>query len=79
MAANLEPVFEIERVGAFVVEDAAQALGATWRARPAGTLGDIGIYSLSRGKGLTVYEGGFWVARSRELRALDVVDVARRA
>src|SRR6476659_9898642 len=31
MVANLEPVFDnAERVGAFVVEDAAQALGATW-------------------------------------------------
>jgi len=70
MVANLEPVFETaKRAGAFVVEDAAQALGATWRGRPVGTLGDIGIYSLSRGKGLTVYEGGCWVARSRELRA----------
>jgi perosamine synthetase len=69
MVANLQPVFDIaERAGAFVVEDAAQALGATWRGQPVGTLGDIGIFSLSRGKGLTVYEGGFWVARSREFR-----------
>jgi len=70
MVANLGPVFETaERTGAFVIEDAAQALGATWRGRPVGTHGDLGIYSLSRGKGLTVYEGGAWVARSQELRA----------
>jgi perosamine synthetase len=50
MVANLEPVFETAKhAGAFVVEDAAQALGATWRGQPVGTLGDIGIFSFSRG------------------------------
>jgi len=70
IVANVEPVLKIaKRAGAFVIEDAAQALGATWRGHAAGTLGDIGIYSLSRGKGLTVYEGGAWIARDQELRA----------
>jgi len=70
IVANLEPVLEIaERAGARVIEDAAQALGAVWRGRPVGTIGEIGVYSLARGKGLTLYEGGFWVARSDELHA----------
>jgi dTDP-4-amino-4,6-dideoxygalactose transaminase len=70
MVANLEPVMEIAaRAGALVVEDAAQALGAKWRGRPVGTVGEVGCYSLSRGKGLTIYEGGFWVARDDDLRA----------
>lgn len=54
--------------GAAVIEDAAQSLGARWRGRPVGGLGDIGVYSLGVGKGLTVYAGGVLVARDEALR-----------
>ncbi|MDX2105278.1 MAG: aminotransferase class V-fold PLP-dependent enzyme [Candidatus Melainabacteria bacterium] len=42
----------------FVVEDAAQALGAKFEDTQAGLSGDIGIFSLTAGKGLTIFEGG---------------------
>ncbi|HKR89788.1 MAG TPA: DegT/DnrJ/EryC1/StrS family aminotransferase [Phenylobacterium sp.] len=54
--------------GAAVIEDAAQSLGARWRGRPVGGLGDIGVYSLGVGKGLTVYSGGVLVAQDAALR-----------
>jgi perosamine synthetase len=58
------------RVGAAVIEDAAQSLGATWQGSPVGTLGDAAFYSLAVGKGLTLYEGGVLMAREEGLRRL---------
>lgn len=49
--------------GALTIEDAAQALGARIDGRFAGTLGDIGFYSLAAGKGLSIFEGGLLIAQ----------------
>lgn len=67
--ADLKSTTEIARsVGAYVVEDAAQALGASWQGQAVGTLGDIGCYSLGVGKGLTIYGGGVVIARDESVR-----------
>jgi len=42
----------------FVVEDAAQAMGGEWNGRKMGTLGDVGLFSLGRGKAFSTVEGG---------------------
>jgi dTDP-4-amino-4,6-dideoxygalactose transaminase len=56
---------EIARAkGALVVDDAAQAMGAYRDGRPAGLLGDVGSYSLGRGKALASLEGGIIVTDS---------------
>ncbi|TAL73388.1 MAG: nucleotide sugar aminotransferase [Rhodanobacter sp.] len=55
-------------VGAVVIEDAAQALGARRRGESVGCAGDLGFFSLAVGKGLTTYEGGLLVTRSEDLR-----------
>lgn len=60
-----------------IVEDAAQALGATWGGKSAGVAGDIGVFSLGAGKGLTIYEGGALVAREPAMMER-LRDVARR-
>lgn len=47
--------------GAFAVDDAAQAMGATRNGRQAGTAGDAGLFSLGRGKALAAGGGGLLV------------------
>lgn len=42
----------------FIIEDCAQSLGAVYKGGKVGTLGDFSFFSLCRGKGLTIYEGG---------------------
>ena len=46
------------QAGAFFVDDAAQAMGGMVGKQLAGTMGDAGIFSLSRGKPMTTIEGG---------------------
>jgi dTDP-4-amino-4,6-dideoxygalactose transaminase len=45
-----------------IIEDAAQAFGATWQGSSVGLAGDIGVFSFGVGKGFTIYEGGGLVA-----------------
>lgn len=49
---------------AFIIEDAAQGHGASWRGRPLGCLAPISVLSFSRGKGWTGGKGGAVMMRS---------------
>ena len=53
-----------ENAGAFVVEDAAQAMGGRDHGRWLGTQGDVGFFSLGRGKNVSAGSGGVIVTNS---------------
>lgn len=52
--------------GAVVVEDAAESLGATYRGRPTGSLGDWGVVSFNGNKIITGSTGGCLLCRNRD-------------
>ena len=58
--ADMQPILDLAaRHGVPVIEDAAQAHGATYQGRPAGSLGQIACFSFYPGKNLGAYgEGG---------------------
>ena len=61
-------LFAKER-GIFVVEDAAQAMGGRYRNKLLGTIGDVGFFSLGRGKNVTCMSGGVIVTNNDNIAA----------
>jgi perosamine synthetase len=65
MPGRLREIAEIARDrGVFLVDDAAQSLGASLHGVPAGAWGDAGLLSFDKGKALSAIDGGAVVTDS---------------
>ena len=65
---DLDAILAIARKhGPRVLEDAAQAHGASWRGQPVGALGDLGTFSFQASKNLNSGEGGAIVTNDEVL------------
>lgn len=80
-SANMDEICGIcEYYGVPIIEDAAESLGATYRNKQTGTIGEFGVYSFNGNKIITTSGGGmligkdtkalektkFWITQSRE-------------
>lgn len=79
-SADLKPLLDLcRRYGVACIEDAAEALGATYGEKPVGTFGDCAVFSFNGNKIVTTSGGGMLVSGDAGLiaRARKLANLAR--
>jgi perosamine synthetase len=68
LPVDMDPILALSREhGLKVIEDAAEAIGQTYRGQPCGSFGDISAFSFYPNKHVTTGEGGMLVTDDPEL------------
>lgn len=66
--AQISAILEIvHKNGLFLIDDAAQSIGAKWNDKFTGTIGNFGILSFGPFKGLVATKGGFLITNDEDL------------
>jgi perosamine synthetase len=70
-AADMDPILQTaRRFELRVIEDACEAIGAEYKGRKVGALGDCGVFAFYPNKQMTTGEGGMVVTNDRKLATL---------
>lgn len=68
--ADMDRISELAHThGLRIIEDACQAVGASWRGRMVGTIGDMGCFSFQSSKNINSGEGGAVITNDDELES----------
>jgi len=67
-SCDLDEIKKLKRKKNFyIIEDAAQAMGVTYKGKPIGTIGDVGGFSFYGNKLITTGEGGMIVTNNKKI------------
>jgi dTDP-4-amino-4,6-dideoxygalactose transaminase len=73
LCADMDPIMDVARAhGIAVIEDAAQAIGATYKGRQAGSIGTLGCFSFFPSKNLGAFGDGGLITTSDRALAKEV-------
>lgn len=68
LPADMDPIMAIaKKHNLFVIEDACQAHGATYKGKKVGTIGNVGCFSLNNFKNLCGGEGGLFITDDEDI------------